>query len=165
MKRLFIALEIPGKERDTLDRVSKEIAKSVHGSFVDKEKMHVTIRFLGDTDISEDRIVNAIESINKGFKREIDISGLDAFYHGGLPSILFFKVATELNDINTAISSQLNIEPDRDFHPHITICRLKGENNVESIKERYSKFRLSFVSNGLALFNSDFRSYKRITGP
>lgn len=165
MKRLFIALEMPEKEKEVLNKVSNEIAKSVYGTFVDKDKMHVTVRFLGDTNIEEERIKNAIEAINEGFHREITIQGLDAFYRDGSPTVLFFRVATDLSDVNLALSKLLGIEAEKDFHPHVTVCRLKGKNNVESIKEKYSNFNLSFTSKGLTLFDSDFKSYRRIIGP
>ena len=165
MKRLFIALEIPEKEKEVLNKVSNEIAKSLHGTFVDKDKMHVTVRFLGDTSIGEERIRDAIETINEGFRREIKIQGLDAFYRDGSPSVLFFRVATDLSDVNLTLSKLLGIKAEKDFHPHVTVCRLKEENNVESIKEKYSDFSLSFTSKGLTLFDSDFKSYRRIIGP
>ncbi|MCW1301986.1 MAG: RNA 2',3'-cyclic phosphodiesterase [Candidatus Parvarchaeota archaeon] len=165
MRRLFIALEIPEDKKDLLYEVSKALSKSVSGNFVDRDKMHVTIRFLGDPNIPDDRITGAVKEINGGFRREIDVRGVDSFYHGDTPSVMFFNVSTDLSDINSKLSALLGIEEDKRFYPHITICRLKGREGVEDARRKYKDFSLSFLSNGLTLFDSDFKSYRRITGP
>lgn len=165
MRRLFIALDIPQDGRELLGGISDEISRSINGNFVGRDKMHVTVRFLGNPDASNARIIDAVKKVNEAFRREIDVKGVDAFYSGGRPSILFFGVFTDLSGVDSQISSLLGLEEDRRFHPHITVCRLRGNADVEGIKRRYKNFSVSFISNGLTLFDSNFKSYTRVTGP
>lgn len=160
MRRLFIAIEIDEiikKEIcDFLKTLSKELPNE---KLEDCGKLHITILFLGNTNIEDQRLIDTIKAIK--FNREIEIKGLNAFYNGRFPRVLFLNVITNLEDIHNELCNKLDIRDER-FSPHITISRLKNTKEITNLIQKYSDIKFTFLSNHLSLFNSDMHSYQRI---
>ncbi len=160
MRRLFIAIEIEDNTKKQICELLNNIKKRLpEEKIVDCDKLHITILFLGDTNIDIEKIIETIDSVK--FSREIQIKGLDAFYYYNRPKVLFLKVTTNLNDIHDELCNKLKIA-DKRFSPHITISRLKYTKDISELIKTYGSFEFKFISNGLTLFNSDFKNYQKI---
>jgi len=124
--RVFIAIDLPDDIKNKIYEEIKNI-KGVRGKFVERENLHITLKFLGELQ------PNIVEKIKKELdnirfnKFEIEIYGFGNFNN----RVLWFgvkkgydKVVELKNEIDNMLK-KFNFIPDTDFHPHITILRIK----------------------------------------
>ena len=149
MKRTFIALQVKPGNR-LLDAVSnlREGLATDHIKWVDMNKVHITLAFLGDIDDEKILIVSGlIDSISaETMEFSFKISGLGVFRNLRDPRVIwagiddtdnlgmfYNRLTPELKQIGFAIE-------DRPFRPHLTVGRVKSIRNIsllEKIIERY----------------------------
>ncbi len=160
MRRLFIAIELPPEILNKIAASVTKIKPKVNGAFVRKEKLHITLLFIGDPKLSDEDIINVVKE--QSIDRDIEISGLDAFPSWGKPRLLFIDVKTNLSDVYRGLCKKLNVREETSFRPHITLCRIKGDMAAKfEIQTRFDvdeKFR----AKKLSLFDSNFESYKKL---
>ncbi len=148
-KRLFVGSFI---NTDTLKKeysnVKKELGNTIKGKWTPFENLHITFKFLGNTDV--EKIPDIKESLSKYMDKTVDcnldIKGIGAFPSVFTPKVVFLKVNDNtgiLEDIYYYVQSKLKnlgFEEDKTkkFIPHITIKRPKDVD----IKEFYKKVRL-----------------------
>ena len=140
--RLFIALEIPGH---ALDQIIG-IRDSLYGEdnvvrWEGKEKLHVTLKFLGDVELS---IIPAIESelaviLEKMRSFKCNFNKYGIFYKDKEPKILWagLKTVDSLKNIYESIEftmEKLGFHREkRRFKPHITLLRIRGKENFSKL--------------------------------
>lgn len=166
--RLFIALDLPEDIRENMRQFIGE-CKNIQRDglkYVDAENLHITLKFIGDTD--EDKIpplINELQKVGKQ-KRELDISRTGAFPAIQYPKVIFIglnkseQLLTEVNEIEAACERCGIARETREFLSHITICRVK-----ESIDEQLKNFLLTqrdrkfgaFCSEGFHLYQSELK--------
>lgn len=144
MIRLFIALEISDdvinlviNERDKL--LGKE--KSIR--WESRDKLHITLKFLGDTDKALiGNIEQAIEVIVKNSKSfQMELGKFGVFRRNGEPKILWvgLKGSKELerivNEIGDSFTKFGYSKDERTFKPHVTILRFRGHERIDKILE------------------------------
>jgi 2'-5' RNA ligase len=168
-KRLFTAIDLP-------DTVNKKICKAcgnIDGvRWTKPEQMHLTLSFIGDTDIEMiPRLSEALDRLQfTAF--ELTISGTGFFRSG----IFFLKL--EESPALTALKKQidgvlgevLGYEPDaRAFIPHITLARFKrrlsGAKQKLLTQEFESIFPVSFSVDKFILYSSKLSSQGAIHTP
>ena len=136
MKRVFIAIDISEEARSKAASYVDLLKRAARGQRVGwerSEKLHLTIKFLGDID---DRQLNDVEqAVNKVAAEvsafRLELSGTGRFPPKGDPRILWLGVIDDGDSL--AISSSLDrelsnagFEPEkRRFSPHLTIARLR----------------------------------------
>ena len=140
--RSFVALIIPEEE---LKKII-DIRNDVYG-FRDKarwepvNKLHITLKFLGDTDEKIlDQLSNNFESVLNNFRPiNCSFSEFGLFKKDGHPRILWaglkenkilLDLASELENVSAEYGFQ---KENRKFKPHITILRVRGSENIDSI--------------------------------
>lgn len=176
-KRLFVAAEIPGEVVDNII----EIRNDIYGPGSDvrwekKEKLHITLKFLGDTNLDLiDPIKERLENILKEFssiKSEIKKFGM--FKRKGIPSILMLELFTDktLFDLHDKIDEKLSalgfVKENRKFKPHITLLRIKGKEDINKLYGflDYRFERNNFTINKISLMASELKptgsTYKTI---
>lgn len=167
--RLFIALEIP---EEILDRIIS-IRDTVYGKssgvkWEHKEKLHITLKFLGDTDIA---IIGSIrsflaETIAKHSAMELEFNKFGMFYREAKPSILWLGLNKNVAlkelflELEKGLSSfGFNIEK-RDFKPHLTILRIKGNEDLNRLNKLVAEPEtgLKFKGEKIILFKSSLLS-------
>ena len=122
--RLFIALDLD--HEDYFKQIQERIPKDVKASF--PKQFHLTLKFLGETD-KKDLILDKLKNIS--FKPFV----LKTTNIGFFPSDDYIKVVwlglegnDELLKLQKQVEAQLkdfNFRKDHDFHPHITLARIK----------------------------------------
>ncbi|MBU8933286.1 MAG: RNA 2',3'-cyclic phosphodiesterase [candidate division Zixibacteria bacterium] len=145
MLRLFIALPLTSTVKQKLEQVSSELRK--HGGkvkWVDPKNIHVTLRFLGDT---EERIVDAIGTSLNTIARnhntiESTIDRLGGFPNLQKPRVVWAGLSGEreieaLTKLATEVEQamcDLGFEPDnKRFRPHLTLARVKAPQELEPL--------------------------------
>lgn len=126
--RLFIGIELPESITTRLELMSGGIPGA---RWEAGEKLHVTLRFLGDVDHGLARQLEAaLETIDFP-PFELALRGVGVFPPRGSPRILWAgledrAVVTQLHAAIEKVLGPLGFEPEhRKFHPHVTLARLK----------------------------------------
>lgn len=161
--RLFIAAEIPENIREVIAGTRDEFAGKNNFKWEPMDKMHLTLKFLGDCTIEQ---TGEIEKYVEGLKREsvIDTALMQfgTFTKAGKPIILFAELVNSplLQNLqhNIEISmSQLGFPTEtRKFHPHITLLRVKDFYDFKTIGKiaNAPRFDIPFVINEICLYQS-----------
>lgn len=137
--RTFIALTLPEGVRQVLGAISQELAPQVPEEsvkWVTPERMHLTLRFLGDTPVDKlDDVAGGLDTVataNAPFTLHLDQLG--CFPSERRPRVIWVGVrgATEeaaaLKEAIDRMLAPLGWEPEeRSFHPHLTLGRVKRQ--------------------------------------
>ena len=132
MPRLFTGLELP-------EHVATELALMRGGlsgaRWIDAENYHITLRFIGDVDLSVARdIFSVLETIRRP-AFAVTLGGLNAF-GGGKPRAIVAtaKPSQPLLDLQAEqerLFRRIGIEAEtRKFVPHVTLARLRQASPV-----------------------------------
>ncbi len=152
MIRAFIAINIDPR---IIREISEAIAQlrraipEVHWVVLDK--IHLTIKFLGDIDPSRvDPIANALEQALKLFPRfTINAKGLGVFPALRRPRVLWVGLeGSQLVKLAAKVEAALEplgfVPDERDFQPHLTIGRWRQfdgtSNKLAEELERWKKY-------------------------
>jgi len=144
MIRAFIALEIPEDIIDVvLDEKDKLLGEENNIRWESREKLHVTLNFLGDTDEALiGNIEQAIKDIVKNTKAfQMELGKFGIFRRNGEPKILWvgMKESKELerivNEIGDSFTKFGYSKEERTFNPHVTILRFRGHERIDKILE------------------------------
>lgn len=134
MQRTFIALKVePQKEMSDCFRHLRDVLKTEKIKWVDPGKLHITLRFLGDTDprqvIATGKILQ--ETVPEFIHPEIVFSGMGLFRNIRDPRVLWIGMdpGRILPELKLAIDRKLAgigfPEEERNFRPHLTLGRIK----------------------------------------
>ncbi|MFH1622113.1 MAG: RNA 2',3'-cyclic phosphodiesterase [Candidatus Omnitrophota bacterium] len=179
--RTFIALEINEEIKEKIENVQSTIklTNSIKGSWVKKENLHLTLKFLGDTQIKHIEEIKG--KIKESFKDESSIncslSGVGIFPNARSPRVIWVGIkngAVEIINLASNLEttlSQLGFKKEkRDFKTHITICRPKQilgqqklQNALEEINKQFSP--QEFVINKITFLESKLTSQGSIYTP
>lgn len=152
--RLFIAAYPPEEILYYIYSVqNKLVSKGINGNYAKPRNVHITIKFLGETDESDiPRLVSILEHY-----RHLDLNfKLDAISwfkrRGG--SILFMDIAGDIESLESSVSDlenefeRIGVERDKKkFYPHMTIARKVNlsESNINKIlhtKIKHEHFKI-----------------------
>lgn len=152
--RCFIAIEI--EDNTTLLeilRLKREISElDLDLKPVEDENIHLTLRFLGEISLTSVESVKSILSdVGNSFGRfEMEVKGLGAFPSIHRPRVIWVGVgrgSEEILDIRKFIDNELSrrglrdIHRDElDFHPHITLARVRSARNIHLLQRLYSMY-------------------------
>ncbi|MBU0477383.1 RNA 2',3'-cyclic phosphodiesterase [bacterium] len=141
--RSFIAINIPAKIRNKLEKIQDDLKKSNAAlQLVKPENIHITLKFLGNVPVeSINDIQDAInESISRFKIFSVSFEKTGAFPNPQYPRVIWVgieKGREELSLINTKIENSLSRfslhQENRKFQPHLTIARVRSGKNRERI--------------------------------
>jgi len=158
--RTFIAIKIQlqSKLNETLDELKNKL-KGESIKWVERENLHLTLKFLGETHRNQvDKITQLLEeSIGIYPGINLKLSGLGYFKTMGQPRVLFVNIVrndslTKLFELIGNKLAEIGFEKEkRRFSPHLTLARIKYLNNKKrfySVIEEFrnSEFQESLVS-------------------
>jgi 2'-5' RNA ligase len=160
--RAFIAINLP----DDVKAKISEVITSIPGNVikVSNKNLHITLQYLGNINAEQEAAAKAILSSIKIKKFNAEIRGISYF---GAHKI--HTVYARVNDpviipsIYRNISEKLKlhgiiIENEREYIPHVTLCRVKGGNNKDLrayINEHSDFFFGKILVSSLSLERSD----------
>jgi 2'-5' RNA ligase len=150
MIRLFIAIKIEPDSsfveiyHDLISRLNYENLR-----FAELDKMHLTLRFLGDTDKNKiadiDRAMNKSAGATKPFTLNINNTGI--FGSAYNPRVLWFGI--DHNEFLTHLHTQIELNlsragfyPDRqNYVPHLSLSRIRQPKDAKLFQKIISEFR------------------------
>ncbi|HNS40623.1 MAG TPA: RNA 2',3'-cyclic phosphodiesterase, partial [Promineifilum sp.] len=113
--RAFIAVQLPVEVKEALGNVSRTLDSQVtRGAvrWVRPEQMHLTLRFLGDTDVqSLPAVQAALDAVATGYKPfTLQLEGIGCFPNARRPRVIWVGLAgdeSRLHALKTALDEQL----------------------------------------------------------
>ena len=167
--RLFTAIQLPPDIKENIYNDFHDLRNKIKGSWVKKENLHVTLKFLGEV---EDEKVSEIKNLISGIKIkpfESEAFGTGAFPNMKNPKVLWVGISKGNEEIKKImfsldeVFSKLGFKKEgRDYTPHITVARLKEKTLLEKPQKTYGKF----LVDGIKLFQSILKTegavYKEI---
>ena len=165
MNRLFIALNIPGEIKEKIITLRNSvIPNSMDNKWESPEKLHLTLKFMGEVEDNLcDEIIKEISFIS-GFKPfNCSFTKFGFFFSRGMPVILWlgFRINPEIFNLVNKLNDKLvifGIEPDkRKFKPHLTLMRIKKKINKDFIYnfENCNLPETEFISDSVSLIKSE----------
>lgn len=146
--RTFIAIELSRGIQDKLNALEDKLNfGSPDVKWVKPENIHLTLKFLGETD--EKKLGPIKEALNKSAQRfkvfTLEISHLGAFPSLGSPRVIW--VGTDNNNSILEMVKILDEELEkfgfpkekRDFQPHLTLGRARSPKNINILKDSLGK--------------------------
>jgi 2'-5' RNA ligase len=139
--RGFIAIDVPGGP--ALDALASDLRQASASLKVgDTDRLHLTLKFLGDTEeglIPE--IVTAIREATAGFRPfQIRVRGTGAFPSLGRMNVIWVGVDGAEPIARFATSLEASLEPlgfpqeRRPWKAHVTLARVKGRQELDRVR-------------------------------
>lgn len=165
MNRLFISLDFDEAFLEKLLIIRDKLADSFTGlKWESKNKLHLTLKFIGDIDASRtEKIAQIIEKVLNNYK-EINLvfTGFSTFMRDNKPAILWAGFAENklLQKLVTELEEGLNIigieKCNKKFKAHLTLMRLKGNESLSLIDSftSYNAENFSTKAKSVTLFKS-----------
>jgi 2'-5' RNA ligase len=130
--RLFIAIEIPSEIRNTFATLLKEFrAIAPQLKWVRAENLHVTLKFLGETEAGKLSVLrNALSAVHSDQPVSLEFRGLGFFPNEKRPKVFWAGMDSSPNlktlarDIDAATQRLEFPVEQRLFAPHLTLARL-----------------------------------------
>jgi 2'-5' RNA ligase len=173
--RTFIAVDLPPSVLEALGQVCSQLQEKLPDTpvrWVNFQKMHLTLKFLGD--ISKENI-GMVEKIlqSEAAKRqamEIGVGGIGAFPKMRHPRVIWIGIEapTDLFDLRRGIEdgvARLGYNYDKyDFTPHLTLGRISRKasaRDVRKVGNVLHEYQVGFIGvariEAVHLYRSDLR--------
>jgi 2'-5' RNA ligase len=143
--RTFIALDVPSAVLDTITRIQNRFKSlGLHASWVKPGNIHLTLKFLGDTD--PDRIPGIQNKLSEALAPfapfQLVLNSVGVFPDTHRPRVLWVGLKDDsgrLKTLQTATEKALEsagfpIEQ-RPFSPHLTLARIKSPKGKKALQE------------------------------
>jgi len=148
--RCFISIELSDGIRRSMADLIAELRKAGSDvTWVPVEKVHLTLKFLGNTDDSlipeiKERISKKLSHYNTFY---IKIGGVGCFPSEKRPRVLWVGMENSddlrniQKDLDTEVAGLGYAPEDRPFSPHLTIGRVRSQKGIAEMLSRFAKFR------------------------
>jgi len=143
--RTFIAINVPPAVLDTIIRIQTRFKSlGLHASWVKPGNLHLTLKFLGDTD--PDRIpgiqYTLTETLASYTRFQLLLDSVGVFPDTNNPRVLWLGLKDEEGalktlqaDIKKALESIGFPREQRPFSPHVTLARVKSSKGKKQLKD------------------------------
>jgi 2'-5' RNA ligase len=139
--RLFVGVEIGQDVQSAASRVIDELKRRTERSapqarvtWVKPELLHLTLRFIGSVDAAlAEKIMTALAGPIRIPAFQLTIKGTGTFPPKRPPRVIWAGIAAGLDelksleqDVRTRLDRLAPSSDDRDYHPHLTLGRVKS---------------------------------------
>ena len=160
--RVFVALELPQKTKDNLERSAHQFAEYANGgNFVPKDNYHVTLHFLGNVQPSDlIYIQSAMDSIKDLPAPELAITQFAMLRASDIVCAKLRQNA-ELVTLHDQLGERLETNgfevEHRAFRAHVTLIRKKSfVMPFSEVTKNVDVYNMPFVANSVVLYESVF---------
>jgi 2'-5' RNA ligase len=146
--RTFIAIDLEAGLKTALQGLIQKLkATGAEVRWTHAGGLHLTLKFLGEVDeegvASVKRVLEKVAGRHPSFP--LDFAGTGAFPDERIPRVLWVGFAAEptLMALQEDLDCELEVagfaREKRDFHPHLTLGRVKGPGRVQSVLRELGK--------------------------
>ena len=160
--RVFVALDLPQKTKDNLERSSRQFAElSNGGNFVKKDNFHVTLHFLGNVAPSDlIYIQSAMDAIRDLPALELAVTQF-ALMRASDIVCAKLKQNNELLTLHATLGEKLEKNgfqvEHRAYRPHVTVIRKKSFTlPFSEVTKSVKVYNKPFVADSVVLYESVF---------
>jgi 2'-5' RNA ligase len=157
--RCFLAIELPEEIKKELVKVQEEFGSLINAKFVEKENLHLTLKFFPDVDAKD---FNDVKKSLKEIKFEKFSSNLGKI--GFFPDEKFIRVlwvsleSEKFKELYQEINSKLiNFNEEDRFESHVTLARIKEIKDKSTFLEKIKEIEIKpieFTVNSFVLKKS-----------
>ncbi|HEX9253648.1 MAG TPA: RNA 2',3'-cyclic phosphodiesterase [Ignavibacteriaceae bacterium] len=161
--RLFVSLNLPDNVIEQIISLRDKICDDKSIKWESKEKLHLTIKFIGDVSGGiMNEISNELSFIIDYPSIKCSFNRFGFFYRDGKPIILWagLNVDDLVNDLISELDDKLKkysipIEH-RKFNPHITLLRIKKDPGISFVNnfKNFTFEPMLFTANSITLYKS-----------
>lgn len=171
--RAFIAIDLPEPIKAALVATSRELERTLERGvvrWVRPEAMHLTLRFMGETDTKLlPDIGAAMDSLSAGHAPfAMRLGGLGCFPNARRPRVIWVGLADEAGktpepllilkrDLDEALRPLGFAPEDKPFQAHLTLGRVKEDGRLRDLSLEAAVADLSMNVAGLHLIESQLR--------
>lgn len=132
--RLFAAIFPPEEVLDAVEPIARRAHRDIatKGSWVARERMHTTLRFIGDRFRQEECIEMVADAVADAKPFTVRLVALDGFPACRLKRVVVLKL--EGNEILSGIVSRLADANERENSPHLTLARFNQPVELPRVK-------------------------------
>lgn len=178
MIRAFIAVNISDVQRSEVGGVLDQLrAYDVRIKWVETGNLHITLKFLGDTE--EKQLADMYDAIGKSIGDappfELSLKNLGCFPNIHRPRVIWVGIENGydgLSDLSKRVEMAVEpfgFEPEkRKFSGHLTLGRVKDNRNVERLTGDLPKFQIETsiaTVSDIVFYQSDLRPQGPIYTP
>ena len=162
MLRLFIALPLPAEVERELDRLLDQLRpKSDNVKWVPAKNIHLTVKFLGDTDEKiVAKITSAIDEVAAQYQPfESTLDRIGAFPNLRRPRVIWIGGSEPIADPSGGNADAARLARDidhrmrklrfekekRSFKPHLTLGRVRQGRRVDELADYLQTFELKTI--------------------
>ena len=131
-KKIFIAINLPERIKNKLEKYQEEISSSFNDfcpiKWTRKENLHITLFFIGFVEFDElmdvfNRVEQAVENIDPF---NVDLENISYAPKADNPKMVWAngKESSEMIEINDQLEKALDFTTVNKFKPHITLGRI-----------------------------------------
>lgn len=149
--RVFCAIELPLNVREEAARRIEHLREKfprAKASWERAEKMHLTLKFLGDVEEKRFQSINkTVEMVASAFQPfEMSIEGTGAFPSRGIPRVMWLGAKDDSGNLSR-VQEKLEDEfarvgfkkETRAFHPHLTLARVRAPEDAKELREEHER--------------------------
>ena len=148
--RSFVAVDVEDAEVvRRVEEVQREVLRlGVDVKLVERENLHLTLRFLGE--IPQSRVNDVIKALYalKFGRFKIKLYEWGVFPDLSRPRVLWVGISEGAEElvrvakaVREAVDKYAEHQEDREFTPHLTIGRIKSGRGVERLRELVMRYR------------------------
>ncbi len=135
---------------------------AIPGRLVPPENWHLTLRFLGGIDqVVSERLLAALDQAELGTRFKLALRGLGAFPRPEKATVVWLGVTEgrdrleDLSDIAESAAVSAGVGPeDRPFRPHLTLSRVRPEEDVTGLLETGADLGVSWRCQSIVVYRS-----------
>ncbi len=141
--RLFVALELPARARAALGDIVARLrpAAGPNVRWTDPKGIHLTLKFIGEVPVAQlEPIRGSLAGVRDAEPIEAAFRGLGWFPNARRPRVLWAGVEAGAELPALAAKIERALEPlgiareSREFHPHLTLARIKADAGLEHLR-------------------------------
>ncbi len=142
--RLFVAIDLEDKIRDSIYRVAEKLSNVSGLKLVEKENLHITLMFLGEVNEAKVDLIKEKLSEVKAMPFEVKFKGIGFFPSSGNIRIIWVGVEKGEEELKALADDiyeklkRLGFKRDKEFSAHVTVARVKRR--VSGLRELLSEF-------------------------
>ncbi|XRO77528.1 RNA 2',3'-cyclic phosphodiesterase [Methanocaldococcus sp. 10A] len=140
--RLFLAIDIPENLKNKIKEFQEHF-KMKGIKLVEKENLHITVKFLGEVD--EEKLKEILDLDLSIEPIKIKLKHIGTFPNSNYIKVIWIKVENEnlieiFKNIDKKLSN-LGFKKEKEYVPHLTIGRVKFIDNKKKLKDRIEKYK------------------------